>query len=931
MPVATCFIGVIRKLLAIVVVTNITLIPFCDGFVLVDRCTARALATTRCDVARPTSVISSDTRFPDEIIGPLDLIPLLRGISDHAGTRRGRQALLALVGQDSDYRMQISTNVPARRRRVMQLYNTKRNDARKRHSEIISLASSIEEARSEYNLVEEAMLALDDDPQCDETAALVFPPMYAAGSSPDDTSTCPDTDDDDWMWLPLNELSLEHVQQAEQVLITLLQVKQWAQQTDVSTWLPGLSGIGRCIRHDDLLPVLNHIGKAVEISRVRSLTDPDGRSTFIFRLRDEKLPHLGKLRAKEQQLVETIDREMKVILRKTRGSPEYLEHDGRKVLLIPKSAATPDLGLIRGSEAGRCYVEPRSVVDYGDELAEVRRTLTAYESQIEEDLIQTIVRAQQSMDASLQVVARLDVIFARAAFGKKMNGSVPKMSHEGRISVQQFVHPVLAIDSFDSTVPTDLHLADDVDGNNRSLVISGPNGGGKSVAMKSFGVASMLTRISVPIPHRSSVTPRVDFFPRVLVELGDQQSLSEGESTFMAKMNACSCLIEQAQIIDGGDPHTLVLLDELGSGTDPAAGGAIGQAILEKLLENESCRIVSTTHSPRLKALSFNDARFNCATVLLKRGEGDFKLPSYQLQYGLIGDSYALGAASRSDPPLPDDVIARAASLLATSSRDGDDMGGAMLQALTNSLERQVDEATQARQQAENAKDEAIACRDAILAMARAYESKYGDMEKRLESIVQLLKDDKNDSVEVIGDTLATLRVAKKKVKSDIDLLREQGLKPVSSWYEFVPGETVIVTAKGNLEGTTATVVECYGSDSVVVVPESKWNDPLFDPELVDVKHPEKPVVLKRFELAVWDYDSVWKVNSSESIATNTGIRESKQKLANLLGSLNTAKRRNEKAATTKDASPKNQFVSSRERKAASSKKKKNSTRAQKS
>lgn len=923
MPINSRSIGITSRIPTIsVVVTAIALIQICEGFVLVDRSGARTLHT-RHDVVRPGGMLASETRFPDEIIGPLDLIPLLRGISDHAGTRRGRQALLALVGQDSDYQMKISTNIPARRRRVMQQYNTKRNDAHRRHSEIMSVATSLEAARMEYNLVEEAMLALDDDPQCDEAAELIFPPMYAVGSSPDDTSTSPDTDDDDWMWLPLDELSLEHVLQAEQVLITLLQVKQWAQRKDVSTWLPGLSAIGRCIPHDDLLPVLNHVGKAVEICRVRSLTDPDGRSTFVFRLRDEKFPHLGKLRTKEQQLVETIDREMKVILRKTKGSPEYLDYDGRKVLLIPKSAATPDLGLVRGSEAGRCYVEPRSVIEYGDELADVRRALTSCQSQIEQDLIQTIVRAQQVMDVSLQAVARLDVIFARAAFGKKMNGSVPRMGCDGCISVRQFVHPVLAIDTFDSIVPTDLQLADALDGSNRSLVISGPNGGGKSVAMKSFGVASMLTKMSVPIPQQSSVTPRVDFFPRVLVELGDQQSISEGESTFMAKMNACSCLIEKAQIYDGVDAHTLVLIDELGSGTDPAAGGAIGQAILEKLLENESCRIVSTTHSPRLKALSFNDVRFSCATVLLARGDGDYKLPSYQLQYGLIGDSYALGAASRADPPLPDDVIARAASLLATSSRDGDDMTGAMLQALTNSLERQVDEAMQARRQAEEAKYDSTACRDAMLTMARAYDNRYTDMEKRLESIVRRLKDDEVDSVEVIGDTLATLRVAKKKVKSEIDLLREQGLKPVSSGYQFVPGETVIVTTKGNFEGTSATVVEWYGSDSVLVMPESKWNDPLFDPESAGVTDRVEPVIFKRHELAVWDYDSVWKVNAVDPIATNTSVRESKQKLASLLSSLNTAKQKGEQGATTKEASPKRPFVSSRERKAANGKKKK--------
>jgi hypothetical protein len=119
----------------------------------------------------------------------------------------------------------------------MQQYNNKRQDARKRHSEILWIATSADEARREYELVEQAMLALDDDAQCDDIADLTYPPLYAVGSSPSDTSTSPDSDDDDWMWLPLEELSLEHVLQAEQVLITLLQVKQWAQQTDVTTWL----------------------------------------------------------------------------------------------------------------------------------------------------------------------------------------------------------------------------------------------------------------------------------------------------------------------------------------------------------------------------------------------------------------------------------------------------------------------------------------------------------------------------------------------------------------------------------------------------------------------------------------------------------------------------------------------------------------------
>ena len=917
-------VAVIWRITSLLFVATSFLQPLCEGFFLGDHGGVRAPPSRHSSsvVQRAVSTITSDaheTSFPEQIIGSLDLIPLLRGISDHAGTRRGRQALLALVGQDTDHLTTMASNVPARRRRVMQQYNNKRLDSRKRQSELVSIALSAEAARREYELVEQAMLALNDAPG-DETADLTYPPIYGIDSSPDDTSTCPDTDDDDWMWLPPDELSLEHVLQAEQVIITLLEVKQWAQQTDVSTWLPGLSDIGRGIPHDELLPVLSQIGSAVEIARVRSATDPDGRSTFIFRLQEEKFPHLTKLRSKEQQLVETIDREMKIILRKTKGSPESLDYEGRKVMLIPKSAATPDIGLVRGSEGGRCYVEPRSAVQYGDDLAAVRHELVSTEAQIEQDLIQTIVRAQQVMDASLDVMARLDVIFARAAFGKRMRGSVPNMGCEGCISIPRFVHPVLALDDVDSVVPTDLHLANDTDESNRSLVISGPNGGGKSVAMKSFGVVCMLSKMAVPIPHQSEETPRVDFFPQVLVELGDQQNVMEGESTFMAKINVCSSLIQQVQE-QGRASHTLVLLDELGSGTDPAAGGAIGQAVMEKLLENGACRIVATTHSPRLKALSFNDARFDCATVLLKRGSGDYKLPTYQLQYGLIGDSYALGAASRSDPPLPDDVIARAASLLATSSHDGDDKSGEMLQALANSLERQVDEAEQARLQAVTARDEVAGCRNAMLTMARAYENRFADMEQRLESILQGLKDDESDTLEVVGETFATLRLAKKKVKSDVELLREQGLKPVSSWYEFVGGETVIITAKGPWEGTSASVLECETPDSVLVVPESNWNDPVFEPDAEVSNYTEKPMRFQRHEIAVWDYDSVWKDDSDLLVTTSASVRESKQKLGNLLSSLGDAKRRNEQPASG-NISSSQKFSSSRERKATSSKNK---------
>lgn len=221
------------------------------------------------------------------------------------------------------------------------------------------------------------------------------------------------------------------------------------------------------------------------------------------------------------------------------------------VLCVPKSQATADLGRIRGTtdNGRRCYVEPRSVVTTGDELAAVRNELVTMEEEIERDLMNTIQQASIAIDRGIHAMARLDIIFAKASFGSELNGDIPIVQHDGRISVKSFVYPVLSLRkgvSVEDPVPIDLFLSHDQ--GSQALIISGPNGGGKTIALKSFGVACLLTKLAIPVPRSSKVTmdkpPRVDFFDKVLVEVGDQQSVLEGESTMMAKLNAFSSMIE---------------------------------------------------------------------------------------------------------------------------------------------------------------------------------------------------------------------------------------------------------------------------------------------------------------------------------------------------------------------------------------------------
>lgn len=403
-------------------------------------------------------------------------------------------------------------------------------------------------------------------------------------------------------------------------------------------------------------------------------------------------------------------------------------------------------------------------------------------------------------------MARLDVIFSKAALGALLNGAIPKVMHNGQIDVKDFVHPVLTLragfstDTSETAVPIDLLLS------NASLVliISGPNGGGKTVALKSFGVASLLTKLAIPIPrsspHTNGFGPRVDFFDKVLVEVGDQQSILEGESTLMARLNSFSSIIKSVigehDLLFSHEPSFfLVLMDELGAGTDPTAGGAIAQAVLEKLLESEQCRVVATTHSPRLKALSYYNPRFSCASVLLRKDvSSDFKRPSYMLQYGLIGDSYALGAASRSSPPLPDDVLSRAASLMTSVSSAQEAENADYLRALTESVEQETEAVMKTKAAMAADREATLACRISMVNLAETYANHLNNVEDRLQRLFRDLRDDESKSaVDVVGETVETLKLIRKKLKTEAEELRERGLQRVPIDYQLTQGESVVI------------------------------------------------------------------------------------------------------------------------------------------
>jgi DNA mismatch repair protein MutS2 len=859
-----------------------------------------------------------DASFSESLVESLDLIPLLQKVAAHCGTRRGRQALLSLVDQDDDsysskqsFRTTLQLQlVSSKKRRVVMEQSKSKRAAGTGTPFRVFPCTSASQARAEYDLIDQATLALqgmgghNTNSNTLTNTTLTFPPLYSADSNPWDTHTIPTTDDDDWLSLPIEEWTLEHILQAELVTKMLTNVLDWAEQDEIQTWMPLLSDIGRRMDREVLEAVQEEISGAVQVARVmvRSLSDPAGRSTYQFQLAQDKFRILEVLRQREHDLQERVG----------------------------NAKASAKSHLVR-------------------DLTALTEELEAKEAEILFGLARTIYGSLRVIDTSLNVVAQLDTIFARAAFGEQRNGRRPMVGREGRIDVKQFVHPLLGptesngSSSSSKATPVDLHLS--TEESERALIISGPNGGGKTLAMKSFGVVCVLCKLGIPIPTTTDITTgtstqlgplRADFFDEILVSVGDRQNVEQGQSTFTAQLNAYSSLIQTVCLESARTSTTLpsrthlILIDELGGGTEANAGGAIAQAVLEKLLGTGVCHIVVTTHSARLKALSFDSDEFSCATVLLRKdndgsGSEKYRLPSFELQYGVIGESHALGAASRCTPQLPDDVLARASDLMATLNEEtGDASSGdyEYLRTLTRSLEKQVGIAESARIQAEMSASNTAKCQRAMISLASAYDRHLALLEERIERCFQEMKDTKT-STDLLGETLSELRVVKRQVQSEQDLLRERGLKMLPASYDLADGESIFIVKQGEWDGVTGKVVTLdpllgrqLTPDEVAVLPSLTMWEEMMPEDPMDAR--PGPMVFKRYELAIWDFDSVWD-ESEDDMPKFTSIKDTKRRLNDVLSTLKTGPTSSQ-PRTTESSVAQSTFSSSRQRKAAKQK-----------
>lgn len=297
---------------------------------------------------------------------------------------------------------------------------------------------------------------------------------------------------------------------------------------------------------------------------------------------------------------------------------------GRYVVPVKAEFRGEIPGLVHdtSSSGATVFVEPMSVVEANNEI----RVLQAEEKE-EIERILTALSAEVGSFANelctgYEMAVELDLIFARASLAYDMKATMPKLNDQGRILLRQSRHPLI---DKNRVVPTDISLGVEFD----TLIITGPNTGGKTVALKTVGLlcAMAMCGLMLPVAEESEVS----VFDQILVDIGDEQSIEQSLSTFSAHMT------NQIAILETADEHSLVLMDEVGAGTDPVEGAALGIAIIEEL-RKKGVKIGVTTHYAELK-------EFALQTDGVENGCCEFDVatlrPTYRLLIGVPGRSNA--------------------------------------------------------------------------------------------------------------------------------------------------------------------------------------------------------------------------------------------------------------------------------------------------
>ncbi|MBR4556025.1 MAG: endonuclease MutS2 [Clostridiales bacterium] len=287
-------------------------------------------------------------------------------------------------------------------------------------------------------------------------------------------------------------------------------------------------------------------------------------------------------------------------------------------------------GIVHGaSSSGQTlFIEPMSVVEANNKIAELNFAEAAEIQRILKKFSDEVVSIGKVIEKNMAIASRLDYVFAKGEYGVETNAFCPALNTEGRIDLKGARHPLI---SKETVVPVDINVGSTYD----ALIVTGPNTGGKTVSLKTCGLLVLMTMAGLPIPTESG--SEVCVFDRVLADIGDEQSIEESLSTFSAHMSNIVFILKNIR------GKSLVLLDELGSGTDPTEGAALAISIIEEL-RKKNCIVMSTTHYRELKGYAETTEGVMNASCEF---DTETLAPTYKLITGRPGSSNAFVISSK--------------------------------------------------------------------------------------------------------------------------------------------------------------------------------------------------------------------------------------------------------------------------------------------
>ncbi len=444
-------------------------------------------------------------------------------------------------------------------------------------------------------------------------------------------------------------------------------VLQPADLLDVRQTLISGRTLARLIgRLNHQFPLLAEIAERIEpcdalIDTIANAIDDDGA------VRDDASPDLRRIRRElETAHSRLLDRLQRIV--QNPENARYLQESivtqrgGRYVVPLKVEAKGRIPGIVhdQSSSGATVFIEPLATLDLNNRWRELELDERREVERILREISGMVGEAEGDIVETVAALAELDLEFGKAEYAYQIRGREPLLSnvteHGGThpyLNLIQARHPLL---KQDEVVPNDIFIGPDY----HIIVITGPNTGGKTVTLKTVGLLALMAQCGLHIPaHDGS---RLPVFDNIFADIGDEQSIEQSLSTFSSHLTNITRILEQAT------ECSLIVLDEVGAGTDPAEGSALAQALLQHFIDNNITSLVAT-HYSELKAFAHGTERVRNASVEF---DLDTLRPTYKLMIGLPGRSNALNIAERLGLPAP--IVERARSLISTEALEVDDM-----------------------------------------------------------------------------------------------------------------------------------------------------------------------------------------------------------------------------------------------------------------